>query len=283
MMKPASPLSALIFSDNPATVETTGKVLASQRFKVTTLEHATEAAELFKRMRYDLAVYDEDYAPASKMAATAFSNPPHVVIRLVGANKIHPSPNARFHFVIQKPFTADLLVKTIRAAYGLIAVCRRLTFRQDVSVVASSCRVIHQDSYKQVGRLKILNVSYMGMCVETSGMLPQGAQIDVSFPARELGTTLNVTGTVVWSHVSGRAGLKLKLGNDEERAYETWLASILPGIDELMPAMPQQPWHSRQLPASSADSNHFQKGPSEMAPCTETGLRQKSPAAVYNA
>jgi hypothetical protein len=283
MIKPVSPLSAFIFSDDSATVQAAKKVLASHRFRLTTLEHATAAADLCRRTRYDLAIYDEDYAAENEKAASASPNAPHVVIRLVGPNKVQPFPNARFHFVIQKPFTADLLAKTVRAAYGLIAVGRRSTFRQEVSVEASSCRVIHQDSYKRVDRLKILNVSYMGMCVETSGMLPQGAQVDVSFPARELGTTVNVTGTVVWSHVSGRAGLKLKLGNDEERAYETWLASILPGIDELLPAMPHQPWHSRQLRASSSETIRFQKGPSEVVHRAGSGPQQNLPVAAYTA
>lgn len=264
MTNTISPLTAFVLSDTSAVVETTRKVLESHRFRVTT-QHATAPAELCRRTRYDLAVYDEDHSAANETAASGFPRAPHVVLKLAGTNKIPHSPSTRFHFLIQKPFTGDLLAKTVRAALGLVALGRRSNFRQEVSVTGSSCCVIHQGNTSRLDRVKIVNVSYAGMCIETPGMLPQGAQIDLSFPARELGTTVNVTGTVVWAHVSGRAGIKLAKDNSlEEKAFETWLASILPGIDEFLPALPHQPRHLRPLQTPSLESVWFPKTSSQV-------------------
>lgn len=252
MISTSAPLSAFILSANPFTVQATKRVLESHRFRVTTLEQAAAPVELCRRSRYDLAVYDEDYATANEMTVNEFPNAPHVVLKLVGRNKVHQSPDKRFHFLMQKPFTGDLLAKTIRAAYGLVALGRRASFRRQVSITASSSRVIHESNTNHLDSVQIINVSSAGMCIETPRMLPQGARIDLSFPARELGATINVTGTVAWAHISGRAGIKLVKENSlQERAFETWLASILPGTDEFLPAIPHQASHLRQLKTSS--------------------------------
>jgi hypothetical protein len=284
MISTSAPLSAFILSDNAFTIEATKKVLESHRFRVTTAEQASGPVELCRRTRYDLAVYDEDCATASELAVNQFPSAPHVVLKLVGKNKVHHPPSARFHFLVQKPFTGDLFDKTIRAAYGLVALGRRASFRQPVSIMASSSRVVHEGNTDHLKSARIINVSYAGMCVETPGMLPQGAQIDLSFPASELGTTINVRGTVAWAHISGRAGIKLVKENSlEERAFETWLASILPATDEFLPAIPNQPWHLRQLKTSPLGSFPLQKTFSPVVNCAEARPREKFQVGVFNA
>jgi hypothetical protein len=284
MTSTSAPLSAFILSDNPFTIEATKKVLESHRFRVTTSEQAAVPVELCRRTRYDLAVYDDDYATASEMAVTQFPSAPHVVLKLVGKNKLHQSPAARFHFLVQKPFTGDLFSKTIRAAYGIVALGRRARFRQQVSIMAISSRLVHEANTNQLNSARIINVSYAGMCLETPSMLPQGAQIDLSFPASELGTTINVTGTVAWTHISGRAGIKLVKENSlEDRAFETWLASILPAIEEFLPAIPNQPWNLRQLKTSPLDRVPLQKTFSQVVNCTEARPGEKFQVGVFTA
>jgi hypothetical protein len=284
MISTSAALSAFILSDNPFTIEATKKVLESHRFRVTTLEQASAPVELCRRSRYDLAVYDEDYAAASETAVNRFPTAPHVVLKLVGKNKVHQSPSTRFHFLVQKPFTGDLFAKTIRAAYGVVALGRRTSFRQQVSIMASSSRLVHEGNENHLASARIINVSYAGMCVETSSMLPQGAQIDLSFPASELGTTINVMGTVAWAHISGRAGIKLVKENSlEHRAFETWLASILPATEEFLPAIPNQPWNLRQLKTSPLDRIPLQKTFSQVVNCTEARPHEKFQVGVFTA
>ncbi|HKR85835.1 MAG TPA: PilZ domain-containing protein, partial [Terriglobales bacterium] len=85
-------------------------------------------------------------------------------------------------------------------------------------------------------QVMIVNVSRTGMCVQAGAMLPQGAQIELTFPAHELEGTLHISGAVVWAHASGRAGLKL-VKIEPESEFERWLTSILPAAQDFLPAI----------------------------------------------
>ena len=54
-----------------------------------------------------------------------------------------------------------------------------------------------------------MNISHGGMCVQTGEMLPQEAHVQLSFSIPGHDMIAQATGTVIWAHISGRAGIKL--------------------------------------------------------------------------
>ncbi|MGH9565876.1 MAG: PilZ domain-containing protein [Candidatus Angelobacter sp.] len=218
--------------------DTGARILESHGFQVFEPMRAAEARNMCAERRFDLAVYDEDSPGATGMARNEPRSAPHVILRLVSPDSGAQSLSGRSHFLLQKPFTSDLFAKTIRACYGAIALGRRSSFRHEVSVAASACRIAHEGETRRLDRVTMINISATGMCVETADMLPQGAQISLSFRAKEVDATLYLQGTVVWAHASGRAGIKLvKTDSEKEGQFEAWLASMLPAANDFLPAV----------------------------------------------
>jgi len=99
------------------------------------------------------------------------------------------------------------------------------------------------------------------MCVTAGEMLPQGAQIELSFTTIGLEPTLQVKGTVVWSHASGRAGIQfVKSGHEPEEVFEAWLRSVLPtapGVSAINFNADDLQLRSRQTPTAYRPAAQF--------------------------
>jgi PilZ domain len=231
------PLSALLLCDVPATAENITRVLEFHGFTVSRPVDAIEARKNCERTRFDFAVYDQDSPAAFELGANPPRSRPHVMLKLATPDSTTRALGGRFHFVIPKPFTNTLLAKTVKASYGAIALGRRSSFRYQVSIPVTSCRVVFRGETKRLDRVTIANVSRTGMCLQTEGMLPQGAEVDLAFPAHQAQSSLQIKGNVIWSHASGRAGIKLAEGEAEKSGqFAEWLTSILPAAEDFLPA-----------------------------------------------
>jgi DNA-binding response OmpR family regulator len=230
-----SPLSALLLCDSSAARSTT-RVLESYGFKVSTPATACEARAICRHTRFDLALYDEDSSEALELAANEPQSSARVVIMLAKPDAVRRVALRRFHFVVQKPFTRDLLAKTVRATFGVIARERRSSYRHQVSLAASDCRLTNIGEDKHLNRVTIVNISRTGMCIDAGETLPQEAGVEVSFTTQGAEGALQLKGVVVWSHAS-RAGIQLsKLDSEMQHKFEAWLRAILPAIDNFLPA-----------------------------------------------
>jgi hypothetical protein len=237
----ASPLSALVVANCDHEVLMT-RVLESHGFKVTRSVTAAYAKELCKRQRFDLAIYDHDVNGALELAGARHpSSQPRVAVGLYSVTRMHQVSGARLHFVVHKPFSADLFAKTVKAAYGPIAADRRTSFRHQVDVTAS-CSVLDRSELRKLAGARIVNLSRTGLCLQASEMLPQTAEVELSFPLPSSQVTVRLAGVVIWAHASGRAGIKFTLLDPEEqRKLEDWLDSLLPGADTMLtPRLPNQ-------------------------------------------
>ena len=55
-------------------------------------------------------------------------------------------------------------------------------------------------------------------------MLPQSASVDVAFALPSTQFHVRMSGTVVWAHASGRAGVKLtRVHRDDQQLLEDWV------------------------------------------------------------
>jgi hypothetical protein len=182
-------------------------------------------------------LYDEDSSEALELAANEPQSSARVVIMLAKPDAVRRVALRRFHFVVQKPFTRDLLAKTVRATFGVIARERRSSYRHQVSLAASDCRLTNIGEDKHLNRVTIVNISRTGMCIEAGETLPQEAGVEVSFTAKGADGALQLKGVVVWSHASGRAGIQLaKLDSEMQHKFEAWLRAILPATENFLPA-----------------------------------------------
>lgn len=237
MRMSTSPLSALLLCDSPVVAGSTTRVLESYGFRVSTPATVREARAICHQTRFDLALYDEDSPEALELAANEPQSSPRVVIMLTKPDTVRRVALGRFHFVVTKPFTRDLLAKTVKATFGVIARERRSSYRHQVSLAASNCRLTGGAEDKRLDRVTIVNISRTGMCIEAGEMLPQEAGVDVSFTAKGTEGALQLKGVVVWSHASGRAGIRLaKLDFEMRHKFEAWLRSTLPTAENFLPA-----------------------------------------------
>jgi hypothetical protein len=241
MIQSASPLSALVLSTDTHASTTSTRMLESHGFAVSKTDNAVLARELCRRKRFDLAVYDQDSSHELDAArgSTLFGTP-HVVLGLIGSNRAGQLLDKRIHFVVQKPFTSDLFRKTLKAAYGAIVLSRRLSSRHDVCINSISSFLIHRGERQALKTATIMNISHGGMCVQTREMLPQDAKIQLRFSIPGGETIVEATGTVIWAHASGRAGIQLVgLSPEAQPYFGDWLDSLSPRPEDLLPRLVQ--------------------------------------------
>jgi len=225
----AAPLSALVLAHSDQTTLVEG-ILGSHGFVVACAPTAIAAEELCAHQRFDLAVYDQDVNGALELAvASRLPSQPRVVIGLMRACDPIQVPGMRLHFVLQKPFSGQLLAKTVTATYGPIAAERRAGFRLQVNIAASECTMLHRGELRSLAGVRLVNLSHTGLCLEAAEMLPQGAIVEVSFTVPQSQVRVELVGAVMWTHASGRGGIKFNQPDPEELAkFEDWLDSVLP-------------------------------------------------------
>src|SRR5882757_8111069 len=103
------PFSALLVSADPGSLAVTQKVLEKYGLSVKVVASAQSAEQLIKTTKFDLGVFDHDLPEALNLVAgRETSANPKMVFALVSGTKLNDVRDRRVHFVVQKPFTADL-------------------------------------------------------------------------------------------------------------------------------------------------------------------------------
>ena len=253
-MKPsATPLTALLSSGDDAVTSLCGRILQANGFDATIALSAESAAARCRRTRFDLAIYDQDCPGVLDLAGSRMPlSAPRVVIGLLAAAKMKEVAGKRIQFMVPKPFTGDVLSKAIRAAYGSIAWDRRVNFRHTVSIGTLSCSWNHHAETRSLPDATIVNVSRTGFCLQAAEMLPQSAAVRVRFPLPG-GKIFEGSGSVVWAHGSGRAGVRFTdIASEQKQDLEAWLDSLLADSNHLVPPLEQADRRARASAMSRA-------------------------------
>jgi PilZ domain-containing protein len=206
-------------------------VLVSHGFRASNAETPTMAKQLCAPARFDLAIYDDAVPGALDLArAGEVSSAPRVCIGLVQSASGVQAAGLRLHFALQKPFTMGFLSRTVKAACGPIASNRRASFRHEMNVEAETC-ILYGGELKTVSGVRVVNLSHTGLCLHSTSMLPQGAHIELTFTLPHTSITVQLNGSVVWSHASGRAGVKFGSVNPRDiQKLEEWDPLAVPAI-----------------------------------------------------
>ncbi len=223
-------ISVLLLSTDAAVLGMTNKIFDDYGFSVSAAKSAPEADALIKRTSFDLAVFDNDVPGAFNLAPQKIS----------AQNR--DLQGKRVHFVVQKPFSADLFLKSLRAAYGVMLREKRAAHRQEVDRPASSTTLVHEGSQRSLPRVTILNVSKTGIGLDAREMLPQGSTIQLSFQLPETDETVQVSGKIIWTCQNGKAGVRFThFLPADQKTLHTWIDSKLPGDNDFVPRPGNQP------------------------------------------
>jgi len=230
-------ISVLLLSNDAAVVGMTNRIFDDYGFAVSAVKSVPEADALIKHNTFDLAVFDNDVPGAFNLAPQKPSgSTPRVVFGMVNRAQGRELQGKRVHFMVQKPFSADLFLKSLRAAYGVMLREKRAAHREEIGRPASSATLVHDGVQRSVARVIVVNVSKTGIGLEAREMLPQGSTLQLSFQLPDTEETVQVSGTIMWTYKNGKAGIRFThvLPADQKRLH-AWIDSKLPGENDFVP------------------------------------------------
>lgn len=231
------PFMALLVSTDPGSLVLAQRILEDNGVNVKVADSAAAASQLIKTTMFDLGIFDHDVPQAVNLcvARSEASNPKMIFALLRGTN-LKEIVGKRVHFVLQKPFSADLFTRALRAAYGTMLRERRITFRHPVQITPAYSVLLLESSNQKLQSSKIVDLSQSGMCIQSLEILPEGAALQIDFQLPDSKELIHVTGTVRWTRASGRTGICFThVPPEEQKQLIDWLDSKLPFRMEMVP------------------------------------------------
>ncbi len=221
--------SALLLSHDASSLYVARKVFEQYGIDVSTAQSGIELDELVRRRRYDLAVIDNEAFGAGNVGCLdPESKWSGISLVLRGKSGVEIQ-GKRVHLVVSKPLTPGVLAMGVKAAYTTMARNRLATYRHPVTLKLLYARLLQHGMQRPMDRATVLNVSQTGLCLSTSEVLPPGALVIGNLPMPESHESVNISGTIVWSHPSGRTGLRFqRLSPFEQKKLQEHLNPRLP-------------------------------------------------------
>lgn len=231
------PFSALLLSVDPVSLATVKKILEEHGISVKAVATVQAAEQLIRTIKFDLGVFDYDVPEALNVAAGRVPRGnPKMVFALLRASHLKDVRGKGVHFVVQKPFTADLFARSLRAGFGTMIRARRVAFRHPVQIQPVSSILLQEQGNQVLHSSVVLDLSQTGLCIQTQEILPQGATLQIDFHLPKTGELIHATGSVMWTRASGRTGIKFThVPPAEQKHLTTWLDSRLPFDLESIP------------------------------------------------
>jgi hypothetical protein len=234
-----SPFTAILLSRDAQTLCTMEKAFDEFSIDADLCLSAPTATRLLEERQFDLLVLDFDSPGA--MAIMDFhgrdteKHPSAVIAITRGPSALKQALTKRVYFEVQKPFTADLMAKTLKASYSLIVKEKRARFRHAVTVVASASFIDNGVKRLLPGSL-LTDISETGMCIKVASALPVQATVFVDFKLPETNNQVHATCNVTWSDADGHTGVRYQFVPPlEQRDLQRWLDARCPWDAELVP------------------------------------------------
>jgi CheY-like chemotaxis protein len=221
--------SSLLLAKDGCALYVVRKVFEAYGVELATVTTARELDEQLRRNRVDLVVVDYDVPGAGQVACLD----PSIrwngfVIALHGAQSM-TMRGKRIHLVVPKPLTVDLMSRGMKALYTTMARHKLLTYRHPVTLKMLFPSMVYHGVQRPVERATVVNLSQTGLCFAAASTLPPGAIVSANLPLPESRISVNISGTIMWSDASGRAGLQFgQLSTFERKKLQDHLNSQLP-------------------------------------------------------
>lgn len=235
-----SPFTAILLSRDAQTLDTMGKVFDDFSVDADFCLSAPTAKRLMQERAFDMLVLDFDSAGAVGVMdlhdGHAQKYPSAVIAITRGDSALQKAQSKRVYFEVQKPFTADLMGKTLKAAYSLIVKDKRATFHHEVNILSSASFTNNAGEKRLLHGTLITDISETGMRIKTAETLPLQAAISIDFKLPETHSRVHAGCIVTWSEADGRTGVRFQyVPPPEQRDVQRWLDDRCPWGAELLP------------------------------------------------
>jgi len=202
--------SALLLSKDACSLYVAGKVFEEYGVELKTAISAQELEEQMRRRRVDMALVDFDLPEGGQVACLDLSTRWRGVTIVLRGRQNIMMLDKRVHLVVPKPLTVDLMSRSVKALYSTMATRKLLTYRHPVTLKLLYPSLLYHGVQRPVERATVLNLSQTGLCFSAPVSLPPGAIVNANLPLPESKESVNISGTVVWSDASGRAGVQFQ-------------------------------------------------------------------------
>jgi DNA-binding response OmpR family regulator len=231
--EPAPVATALVISDDEATVQQLTESMRQFAIATEVCEDAGLALQSIDRRHYEAVVVDLKMYQAkeimervrlapSNQTATTFA-----ITEGPGAQSASVF-SAKANFVLERPVSQESLTRSIRAAYGIIMRERRRYFRCPVTIP-----VVVRNQENRETQYQTINISESGMAIHIPAPVKSGTEVGVRFSLPENQTRFAVQSKICWSDPTGRTGLQfLNLPLPQKTELQGWLSHRL---EEVLP------------------------------------------------
>jgi PilZ domain-containing protein len=187
-------------------------------------DNAGLAMRLLNRRKFEAVIVDLELAQAEQMldqVRVSPSNQTAVTFAIIDQGKPAKFPHPP-NFVMEKPLSASVIGRTLKAAFGFMVRERRRYFRCPTAIDATIER-----NGKKTG-CHLINISEGGIALAESPSLKPGEQTKVLFMLPGVPVYFAIDSEVCWYDQQGRAGLRsLTMPPEQKSALQAWLAARL--------------------------------------------------------
>jgi CheY-like chemotaxis protein len=217
-------LEALILSRDPEVLQILARVLDDANMEVELCSNADDVLQRLDQHKYDIFVVDCDDIPDARNVLQQMrkgkTNKSCIVFALVkGRTSVREAFEMGANFALDKPVSQERMMRSIKAAQGLIMRDRRRYYRHLVAATGT----IVVDGVTELP-VSIITISEGGVSIECSQQLDKGgaARLKITLPGSK--TTLELKGEVIWADTEGRAGVRFQvLPVETKKELEEWL------------------------------------------------------------
>jgi hypothetical protein len=232
----ATALSALLVSGCYQSLVTGTRACEAHNIHTNICSASVDALETLKQKKFELLILDFDLGGAEGLLASqakGFQGCPLTVVGLsANTHSIAEGDLNSVPYWVAKPFSEELMARTLRAAYTTILLQRRSSFRHSVTIDAS---VVWDHNGRQwtLPGTTIVDVSQTGLGIACEIALPQGATASVDFQLPGTDQMIHAIGTVMWS-ANGMTGLQFtSIPSHQCRILRVWLDAQCPWQTQL--------------------------------------------------
>ena len=220
-------IKVLLLSDHVPTVETVCHVLHDQAVHVEPCCGSDTALGKLCRFKYEGLIVDlgrrEEALQVLRTFRSSTSHRNAISFAVLNNNSDKCAAfDAGANFVFGTPLSTGMMTRTLRAAYPMLVREKRRHFSYPIQV-----RVQIRKKSGHDFQADAVNVSEVGMAVNSPTPLQIGERIQIRLPLPGTTTVMQVEAETCWAD-SGRAGLQFcNLSHSIEQSLQSWLANRL--------------------------------------------------------
>jgi len=217
-------LQALLLTKDAETLRLTRRALDEMNIACETSASPEMATEHLAKRRFDAVIIDCDDLPGALATLRGLrqspSNKRSMAFAIVnGKTTVRDAFDLGANFVLDKPLTLERIMRSMKAAHGLMMRERRRYYRNPLT---SSVFVYTSDGKER--RAQIVNLSEGGMAVKAGGEITGQPTLKVRFELPGSQQRIEAKAEICWREKGNTAGLRfLHMEPSMQRDLEAWI------------------------------------------------------------